>query len=386
VNVHRTGRHSSIVSAVFVLAGATSATAQTQAAVWTQGTGWPEYIYVQSLALDPQNPSRIWAGGVAGQEGSPGLFRSDDDGHSWATITGPDAPGDVQAIAIHPENASNVFTGFDLVRRSDDGGSHWASFVTPAVERGWFGYGAVNALAIDPHAPGRLWAATSAGLSRSDDGGQSWTGAADLTKEVYRILFDGRRPGTIYASSYDREELVDSFYYPEPYLTRVGGTISSSADGGETWAKRKVVDFPILSFAIDPFEAGVVYAGSLGAFYRGADYGNRWEKVSETFPWDWAFSIAADPVRQNRLYVAAGWDVYRSLDAGRTWNRLATGLPEGEVHALAISPDGRWLHAGSQGGTSGVYSIDLEALEAASFRPCRKDATPCPRQPRVVTR
>ena len=385
MNVNRTGRHSLIVSAVFVLAGAAGATAQTQGVVWTQGTGWPEYIYVQSLALDPQNSSRIWAGGVAGHEGSPGLFRSDDDGQSWVTIAGSDAPGDVQAIAIHPENASNVFAGFDLIRRSDDGGLQWASFAAPVLERGWFSYGKVNDLAIDPHSPGRLWAATSAGLSRSDDGGQSWN-ASGPTKEIYRVLFDGRRPGKMYASSYDREYMTESPYYSYPFLTRGGGLILGSEDGGDSWSRRAVVDFPILSFAVDPFENAVVYAGSLGAVHRSPDSGITWEALSETFPWEWAFSIAVDPVRRRRLYAAAGWDVYRSTDSGRTWHRLATGLPEGEVHALAITPDGRKLHAGSQGGTGGVYSIDLEALDAASRRPCRKDATPCPRQPRVLNR
>ena len=279
----------------------------------------------------------------------------------------------------------NVFTGFDLVRRSDDGGLHWASFAAPVLERGWFSYGKVNDLAIDPHSLGRLWAATSAGLSRSDDGGQSWK-ASGPDKEIYRVLFDGRRPGTMYASSYDREYLVDSFYYPDPYLARGGGAIYSSADGGETWTPGAVVDFPFLSFAPDPFTDGLVYAGSLGAVHRSTNFGTTWERVSESFPWDWAFSIASTPPGRVRLYAAAGWDVYRSTDSGRTWHRLADGLPEGEVHALAITPDGRRLHAGSQGGKGGVYSIDLEALEGASSRPCRKDATPCPRRPRVLNR
>lgn len=367
-----------LAASVFAIPAAAAA----QNAVWTQGTGWPEYIYVQSLVLDPQNPSRLWAGGVAGHEGNPGLLRSDDEGASWTTIQGPGAPGDVQAIAIHPENASTVFTGFNLVRRSDDGGSHWMSFETPGgVDRGWFGYGSVNALAIDPYFPGRLWAATTSGLSHSEDGGQTWTATTRLTKEIYRVLFDGRSPGLMYASTYDHEELVDSYYYPDPFLSRRGGDILSSGDGGATWFQRAVVDFPILSFAVDPLE-NVVYAGSLGAVHRSADLGITWEKISVVFPWEWAFSIVADPVRKSWIYAAAGWDVYRSTDSGRTWHRLAAGLPEGEVHALAISPDGRRLYAGSQGGTGGVYSLDLEEQDA----PCALVHSPCRHRPRVLNR
>ena len=210
---------------------------------WTRSTGWPEDTgtkYIQVLALDPQNPSTIWAGGIGGTTG-PALGRSDDGGLTWVAIEGPDAPNEVKSLVVHPLNTSTIYTGFNLVRRSDDGGAHWVGFAGPGGRDGWFAQGGVNTLAIDPHSPGRLWAATSegpnGGLSRSDDGGQTWS-AGGLTKEVYRILFDGRLPGTIYASSYDRLVLVDSPWYPEPYESQKGGPIYRSTDGGETWAWR----------------------------------------------------------------------------------------------------------------------------------------------------
>lgn len=350
--------------AACLLAGSsTFATAQTE--VWTRGTGWPDGVDVLSLALNPLAPSTVWAGVIdlAGNP-RPGLFRSDDDGASWGRIESPGAPGSVGAVALDREHSGTIYTGFDEFTFSEDGGGRWTSLAAPGRDSQLRLYGGkITALAFDPHAPGRLWAATGAGLSLSEDGGRSWADAADVTQEIYTILFDHRRPGTIYASSYDEEAV--SYYYPnDPFTYLAGGRIYASTDGGASWT-RGADAFPYLirSLALDPFEDGVVYAASLGTFYRSADYGTTWTTVASMHPDElyWFFSIAADPVRRNRLYAATSYGVVRSVDAGRTWDPLGTGLPVGESRALAISPDGRWLHVGT---TYGVFEIDL----AAPFR------------------
>jgi photosystem II stability/assembly factor-like uncharacterized protein len=356
---------------------------------WTLGTGWLWARYPQSIAIDPQNPSTIWAGGCCGGPPGTGLARSDDGGLSWVPIDSPGAPEEVGTLVLNPENGSTMYTAFNDVRRSDDGGAHWVSFPAPASDQPHYNLGIVNVLAIDPHSPQRLWAATSegpnGGLSRSDDGGATWT-AAGVTKEVYEILFDDRRPGTIYASSYDHEYTAS--YYGHEYIARAGGPILSSADGGATWVNRRDFGYPVFSFAVDPQKDGVVYAGSLGAVHRSADYGSTWETLSQgvfedlfeptstdRFPWGWAESIVVDPVRRDRLYAAVDWEVYRSFDAGRTWHRAANGLPPGPAKPLAISPDGGRLYVGSAGSNPvtgvGVYWLDLGAVEPPYA--CRPD-------------
>jgi hypothetical protein len=60
---------------------------------WSRGTGWPPFPNLEVLALDPEVPTTIWAGGTQG----PGLFRSLDAGRSWL------ASGSVTSTAIHVE-------------------------------------------------------------------------------------------------------------------------------------------------------------------------------------------------------------------------------------------------------------------------------------------
>jgi hypothetical protein len=170
----------------------------------------------------------------------------------------------------------------------------------------------------------------------------------------------------MYASSFDREYLTDSPYYPDPILVRGGGPIYVSTDGGAGFVKTADLPDPVLSFALDPFQAGTVYAGSLGAFYRSTDYGASWETLFMGDPlgppegWFWFFSIVADPVRPNRLYASTSYGVSRSSDGGRTWVPFSRGLPNptGDARALVISPDGQRLSVAM---AQGVFNLDLEA-------------------------
>jgi len=354
------------------LFAACAATAHAQNDEWTRGTGWPDFPNTLTLALDPAAPRTIW-GGTSGHPNGPGLLRSGDAGRSWVAIEGAGAPLEVGTLAIDPLDGETIFAGSDAVFRSDDAGAHWTRFAGPGPENDdW-----INALAIDPQSHGRLWAATGAGLSRSDDGGQTWSSTEALSKEIYQVLLDNRGLGTMYASSYDHEYLVDSPYYPEPYTARAGGPVYVSADGGENWVKTADFGIPATSFALDPFEERTVYAGTLGAFYRSKDYGASWETVSTMEPpnWFWFFSIVPDPVRRNRIYAAAasGDDVgvYRSVDGGRSWAPFSRGLPFRSVSgSLVISPDGRRLHVGT---SEGVFDLDLRAQPAPS--PCVPSAT-----------
>jgi photosystem II stability/assembly factor-like uncharacterized protein len=320
---------------------------------WTPASAGLHSAWITALALDPQDPSRVWAA-TAGFAGSlkSDLFRSADGGLSWSLGNGPASY--FGALAIGPGHPSTLYAGGSAVFRSDDDGEHWTSSTLPLP-----GGHSVEALTLDPGSPERVWAVSTGGLFRSDDGARSWTSSPALAQEIYCIVFDGKRPGTMYAGSYYDVEYGG--FYPEPYA--YGGSIFVSRDSGANWTKRtRDIGSSVLAIATDPFHDGVLYVGTYTGVFRSADDGVTWQGPSLGLPPSAILTLVADPVRPGRLYAAIyGGSVYRTTDGARTWHVFSSGLGSLQARPLVISPDGRWLHAGTYGG--GVFELDLEVLD-----------------------
>jgi photosystem II stability/assembly factor-like uncharacterized protein len=127
------------------------------------GTSWSQTgltnLWVESLVVDLQTPSTVYA--VA----SGGLFRSTDRGQSWSLLNHPSEVGGVRALAIDPSNPSILYAAlhayyvdeWELLRssggvaKSTDGGANWTS--------AWFPSG-VLAIAMDALDPAKLVAGT----------------------------------------------------------------------------------------------------------------------------------------------------------------------------------------------------------------------------------
>jgi photosystem II stability/assembly factor-like uncharacterized protein len=65
--------------------------------------------------------------------------------------------------------------------------------------------GPVGSTVSDPKQPERVYAATSAGIFRSDDGGQSWQSASQgiAAPNAVAIALDQRQPQHLYAATAD---------------------------------------------------------------------------------------------------------------------------------------------------------------------------------------
>lgn len=145
----------------------------------------PAFEHVHTLAFDAAGRA-LWLGAHAG------LYRSEDDGRTWARVALP-APGhgpDVMAVAADPSSAAVVYVGTHEagVLKTADGGRTWR-----AVNSGLRGLD-VHGLAIDPNAPAKLHALVreqGAGLYRTTDGGAKWIrvddGAAGETKVLASV-------------------------------------------------------------------------------------------------------------------------------------------------------------------------------------------------------
>lgn len=153
------------------------------AATWSAGASFasaPDFGHVHALAVDASGEA-LWLGAHSG------LYRSQDGGRTWASVSLPVHHPDVMALALHPSEAGVVYAGTHEagVLKTMDGGKSWS-----AVNTGLGGVD-VHGLAIDPNAPAKLHALVrekGAGVYRTTDAGGKWVRVDDGPSGETKIL------------------------------------------------------------------------------------------------------------------------------------------------------------------------------------------------------
>ncbi len=175
-------------------------------ATWTQkNNGLPidpddGSIWVDSVAVDPNNSSIIWAG----MNVREGIFKSENGGESWA-LKGLNDDFDahkILSIAINPDNSAVIFAGTGSygpgsIYRTTDGGATWEQKIT---DIGW-----VYEIVSDPRNSNRVYAATEGyGVLRSCDGGESWHNysAGIFYPVLYSLAITQEDPPLLVTGSY----------------------------------------------------------------------------------------------------------------------------------------------------------------------------------------
>lgn len=181
---------------------------------------------VTALAVDPMNPSNLWAG-TTGY-----IYRSKDAGANWVRgaaldppFPSPDPggglrqPSNISRILVDTEDASRLYaccinrpgTG---IFRSEDAGATWQEGRAGPPAGSW----GPNNPALDPRDGRVLWAPWYHGVARSQDAGQSWEEIA-VPKE------------------YEPEKYVDSAFDRDGnlYVLSSTGLILRHGVGAETW-------------------------------------------------------------------------------------------------------------------------------------------------------
>ena len=121
---------------------------------------------IVSLAIDPNQAQTVWAGTSWG-----GVVKTIDGGENW-TVKGLAQKGEVDAIAVRPDNGKVIFAGIgslggNSLYRSIDGGDSWQMKLS--------NIGTVYHIVFDPRNPDWVYAATEgSGVLRSSDGGATW--------------------------------------------------------------------------------------------------------------------------------------------------------------------------------------------------------------------
>jgi photosystem II stability/assembly factor-like uncharacterized protein len=272
-----------------------------------------------------------------------GLYRSDDGGTSWSVATKSIYTSSKQVL-VDPHDPDVVYTMGTCVYRSTDGGHTLVAF------KGAPGGDDPNQWWIDPTDPNHIVYGGDQGASVSLDGGQTWSSWYNQkTAEVDKIATDNRYPYWIYGSKQD------------------SGTFAIASRG----SLGQITDldwFPLPGWetgfvTVDPADPDVIFMnGPLGFLQKvnrktwgaqSVDFGvGTISRVTDT---DFRRAVSApivfSPQNPSVMYYGTQ-NVWESRDGGDRWEKISPDLtahpgkpplpnPEGVHHGdalVALSP------------------------------------------------
>ncbi|MDA8335297.1 MAG: Ig-like domain-containing protein, partial [Peptococcaceae bacterium] len=294
-------------------------------ASWTPLTDGQPSLAMGAVAVDPNNPSVIYAGtGEAHESGDSfygeGLLKSTDGGTSWSVYGATYFAGSyIAAVVVNPLNSSDVYVAGNMgLYESTDAGNTWAK-VGP-----WGNY-QVTALVINPK-NGDLYAAVEGnGIEESTDGGGTWT---LLSNGVFSGLNFGNTALSIDAAN--PQILVASVAG-----TTQGGAVYETTDGGVSWTNLNAPPYFTASYfygsgsgdqswydntvAVDPANPSIIFAGGIGVAMTTND-GGSWSCVNRPVTGN---PMAFHPDQHAMLFDSTG-GLYVGNDGG-IWEITAAG-------------------------------------------------------------
>ncbi|HET9225679.1 MAG TPA: hypothetical protein VFR31_03370 [Thermoanaerobaculia bacterium] len=363
--------------------------------------GW----YDNSIAVDPVNPDRVWAGGID-------LFRSDDGGKSWGVMSSWLDPSqdeyvhaDQHAIVFHPKY--DGVTNKTLFVANDGGLFKTTDALVPlatspsavcssgAIQTDWTslnnGYGVTQFYYGVPYPDGSTY------FGGSQDTGVVQGSSTSPEPDAWEVIFPGDAGYvavdptdteivyasltnlTIYKSTDGWKSYApvtsaldgtDKFLFVTPFvldpsepkrLWTGGAYLWRTTDSAATWGKASVqLQGSASTIAVLPTDPDRVLAGtSEGWIYRTTSA--RTATPDTVWPSSqprkgFVSSVAFDPSDPNVVYATysnfGGVHVWKSTDGGATWtgiDGLGRGaLPDLPVNVIAVDPeDSRHLYIGT---------------------------------------
>lgn len=261
---------------------------------------------------------------------SLGVFRSTDSGRTWirtrtpsprASVAGVDPRDGDRAflMLLPPESGPPAPSGLFF---TTDGGATW----TRSTE-GLPAHTYVYQVVFDPRDEDVLFAATSVGLYRSEDGGQYWRLSGPITSNVFAVAMAPDAPRILLISTLDR--------------------VYRSTDGGATFTQ--VFGSGLHSgLVFDPSDPDRVY-GTFGTLYRSNDRGLTWERAGRPFGVN-HYTLTVD--QDGTLYTGSDVGVTRSANGGATFTPRASysrRFPDDAIGSVIALSNGDVLASGHRG-------------------------------------
>jgi hypothetical protein len=219
------------------------------------------------------------------------------------------------------------------VMRSGDSGETWQRI---GIDQGMHSDALVRTLASNPRQPELVYAGTDKGLYRSENSGQSWRLVdSPLSNHcVWALAVDAGEPEVMYAGT----------------GTPTPAGVFRSTDGGASWEQRPVeiakecpnVGTPrVTGIAIDPVDSRNIWVGlEVDGVRYSNDRGDTWAALDNGIPNLDVHNVAVAGGPSKTVFVVVNNDVYTSSDDGVTWNSVGVreSFPWGYPRGIMVQP------------------------------------------------
>lgn len=211
--------------------------------------------------------------------------------------------------------------------------------------------GDARAFGADPGNPRHLLlGTTNSWVYESNDGGANWHRLArfdgDTSLVFDHVLFSATDPQTVYAAAWA--------------LSRTGGGLWISHDGGHTWAESPGLHGQsIRSFVQAKSNTRILFAGTLEGVFRSGDAGSTWTLISPKGSREIheVESLAVDPGNPDTIYAGTWHLPWKTTDGGKNWHNIKKGvIDDSDVFSIIIDPEKpRVIYASA---CSGIYKSE----------------------------
>ncbi|MBI5039286.1 MAG: hypothetical protein HZC13_05955, partial [Nitrospirae bacterium] len=304
--------------------------------IWTPAGG-PDGALVKQLAISPNYIADQTIVAISGSPSYGILFKSTNGGSSWFPLNTGNKGLDTVAFSPNYAVDQTIFAGGPVgVLKTTNGGTTWNSIMTNVY---------TTTITISPNysVDQTIFAATNFEILKSTDGGMSWL---NITPAGVCAGCGIGYSSIATSPNYAIDRTVFATISAPSYMTG----LYKSTDGGNSWNIVNTASNTVNAVFLSPnfVTDQTLFAFSSSVIIKSIDGGTSWSVVSTGLPNGLVKSVAVSPnqtlfVGMNAMHsdwnTVQGLGIFKSTDGGISWTAVNTGLTNLEVNSIALSPN-----------------------------------------------
>ena len=341
-----------------------------------------------ALGVTPANSSYVYAlcGPSTGTGSFKGVYRSTNSGVSFTlrgttpnilgySNTGNDNNNQSSydlALAVHPTNAEQIFTGGINVWTSTNGGTSFSiqSYWVEGTAGYEYTHADIHELVFDGSV---LYCGSDGGVYRTTDYGTNWNDISSglAITELYRFGGTPQNTGLYVGGAQDNgsnkwespipdltmehiygadgmEAAIDPTNVNIVFLTSQNGGLRRSTNGGNTHSSIKPNNLGsgpwVTPYILNPGNPNTIVAAysDVGVSYSQGTPISSWVNLTNgSLSGGTNRCLAIAPSDTNYIYLVKSSKVWKSTNFGSTWTDITSGLGSGSKTYIAVSPTDR---------------------------------------------